>query len=67
MRNLISPHIARVAYCQYGKVRGRSAQLDFGDCCAYTLAKDGGEALPLKGNDFRKPMGFVAQGFVMSG
>jgi ribonuclease VapC len=44
--------IARAAYRQYGKGSGHPAQLNFGDCFAYALAKDSGEALLFKGSDF---------------
>jgi ribonuclease VapC len=43
--------IARKAFRRYG--RGRHvAQLNFGDCCAYALAKDASESLLFKGIDF---------------
>jgi ribonuclease VapC len=44
--------IARAAYAQYGKGSGHPAQLNFGDCFAYALAIDSGEALLFKGTDF---------------
>jgi ribonuclease VapC len=44
--------IARKAYQQYGKGSGHKAQLNFGDCFAYALAKDAGRPLLYKGNDF---------------
>jgi ribonuclease VapC len=44
---------ARSAFLQYGKGR-HPAQLNFGDCFAYALAKTRGEALLCKGNDFTK-------------
>jgi ribonuclease VapC len=43
---------ARAAYRQYGKGSGHPAQLNFGDCFAYALAKDSGEALLFKGSGF---------------
>jgi len=43
--------LARVAYRRYGKGR-HPAGLNFGDCCAYALAKVRNEALLFKGNDF---------------
>jgi ribonuclease VapC len=43
---------ARAAYRQYGKGSGHPAQLNFGDCFAYALAKDSCEALLFKGSDF---------------
>lgn len=45
--------IAREAYRDFGKGSGHPAQLNFGDCFAYALAKVTGEPLLFKGNDFR--------------
>lgn len=45
--------LARETYSQYGK-GGHRAGLNLGDCFAYALAKDKGEPLLFKGNDFRK-------------
>jgi ribonuclease VapC len=44
--------IAREAYRDFGKGRGHPAQLSFGDCFAYALAKATGEPLLFIGNDF---------------
>ena len=44
--------IAREAYRDFGKGTGHPAQLNFGDCFAYALAKTTGEPLLFKGNDF---------------
>ena len=44
--------IARDAYRDFGKGSGHAAKLNFGDCFAYALAKDLGEPLLFKGNDF---------------
>jgi ribonuclease VapC len=44
--------IARQAYRDFGKGSGHSAGLNFGDCFAYALARDTGEPLLYKGNDF---------------
>ncbi len=44
--------IAREAYRDFGKGRHR-AGLNFGDCFAYALAREKGEPLLFKGNDFR--------------
>jgi ribonuclease VapC len=44
--------IARDAYRDFGKGRHR-AGLNFGDCFAYALAKEKGEILLFKGDDFR--------------
>ena len=46
--------IARQAYRAYGKGTGHPAQLNFGDCFSYALAKSTGEALLFKGEDFRQ-------------
>src|ERR1700686_1195635 len=43
--------IAREAYRDFGKGRHR-AGLNFGDCFAYALAKETGEPLLFKGDDF---------------
>ncbi len=44
--------IAREAYRDFGEGRHR-AGLNFGDCFAYALAKEKGETLLFKGDDFR--------------
>ena len=44
--------IARDAYRDYGKGSGHKASLNFGDCFAYALAKETGEPLLFKGEDF---------------
>jgi ribonuclease VapC len=44
--------IAREAYRDFGKGSGHPAQLNFGDCFAYALAKDLDEPLLFKGGDF---------------
>jgi ribonuclease VapC len=43
--------IAREAFREYGKGRHR-ASLNFGDCFTYALAKQTGELLLFKGDDF---------------
>jgi ribonuclease VapC len=45
--------VAREAFRRYGKGR-HPAQLNFGDCMAYALAKETGEQLLFKGTDFGK-------------
>jgi ribonuclease VapC len=45
--------IARGAYQDFGKGSGHPAQLNFGDCFAYALAKARGEPLLFKGQDFK--------------
>jgi ribonuclease VapC len=44
--------IGREAYRDFGKGSGHPAQLNFGDCFAYALAKQAGEPLLFKGRDF---------------
>lgn len=44
--------IARDAYRDFGKGSGHPARLNFGDCLAYALAKETGEPLLFKGDDF---------------
>ena len=46
-------HLARQAFLDFGKGR-HPAQLNFGDCFAYALAKAMGEPLLFKGLDFSK-------------
>lgn len=48
----VQAYIAREAYRDFGKGSGHPAQLNFGDCFAYALAKGTGEPLLFKGNDF---------------
>jgi ribonuclease VapC len=50
----VHARIAREAYRDYGKGSGHPAQLNFGNCFAYALARDLGEPLLFKGNDFAK-------------
>lgn len=45
--------LARQAYRDYGNGRHR-AGLNFGDCFAYALAKEKGEPLLFKGDDFQR-------------
>jgi ribonuclease VapC len=44
--------IGREAYRDFGKGSGHPAQLNFGDCFSYALARSYGEPLLYKGNDF---------------
>ena len=44
--------VAQRAHATYGKGRGHRAQLNFGDCMSYALAKVSGEPLLFKGDDF---------------
>ena len=44
--------VARQAYRDFGKGSGHPAGLNLGDCFAYALAKDTGEPLLYKGDDF---------------
>jgi ribonuclease VapC len=45
--------IARAAYREFGKGSGHRAALNFGDCFAYALARELGEPLLFKGDDFK--------------
>lgn len=49
---LAQAQIARQAYRDYGKGSGHPAQLNFGDCFSYALARDKHEPLLYKGDDF---------------
>ena len=51
--------IARKAFRRYGRGR-HPANLNFGDCFAYALAKDKSAPLLFKGNDFRQTDVMVA-------
>ncbi len=44
--------IGRAAYGKYGRGTASKAKLNFGDCFAYALAKEAGEPLLYKGDDF---------------
>ena len=46
--------LARAAHVRYGKGTGHPAQLNFGDCFSYALAKALGVPLLYKGEDFAK-------------
>jgi ribonuclease VapC len=46
--------IAREAYRDFGRGSGHAAQLNFGDCFAYALARDKNLPLLFKGDDFRR-------------
>ncbi len=46
--------IARAAFTRFGKGQGRPAQLNFGDCMSYALAKSLGAPLLYKGDDFAR-------------
>jgi ribonuclease VapC len=46
--------IARAAYRDFGRGSGHPAQLNFGDCFAYALAKSMREPLLFKGDDFSR-------------
>jgi ribonuclease VapC len=46
--------LARAAYRDFGKGSGHRARLNFGDCFAYALAKETGEPLLFKGDDFQR-------------
>lgn len=44
--------IARQAYRAFGRGSGHTAGLNLGDCFAYALARDSGQPLLFKGDDF---------------
>jgi ribonuclease VapC len=44
--------IARQAYRDYGKGSGHPANLNFGDCFSYALAREKRESILYKGDDF---------------
>lgn len=44
--------LGRAAYRDYGRGSGHPAGLNFGDCFAYALARETGEPLLFKGDDF---------------
>lgn len=46
--------IARGAYQRFGRGSGHPARLNMGDCFAYAPARDLGEPLLFKGDDFRQ-------------
>ena len=46
--------IARAAYRDFGRGSGHPAQLNFGDCFAYALAKSAREPLLFKGDGFSR-------------
>jgi ribonuclease VapC len=48
----LQAQLARQAYRDFGKGSGHPAQLNFGDCFAYALAKAADEPLLYKGTDF---------------
>ena len=50
--SLVQGDFARSAHGKYGKGSGHPAKLNFGDCFAYALAKEMGQPLLFKGNDF---------------
>ena len=45
-------HIARQAYRDYGRGSGHPANLNFGDCFSYALARAKREPILFKGDDF---------------
>ena len=45
-------YLALDAYDRFGKGTGHRAGLNYGDCFSYALAKQTGEPLLFKGNDF---------------
>src|ERR1700722_20954352 len=52
--------IARAAYRDFGRGSGHPAQVNFGDCFAYALAKSMREPLLFKGDDFAHTDGAIS-------
>jgi ribonuclease VapC len=48
----VHARVAREAYRDFGKGSGHPANLNFGDCFAYALARVAGEPLLFRGDDF---------------
>jgi ribonuclease VapC len=48
----VQAQIGREAYRDFGRGSAHPAQLNFGDCFAYALARDRGRPLLFKGDDF---------------
>ena len=48
----VDEELARIANLRYGRGRGHPARLNFGDCFSYALARQTGEPVLFKGNDF---------------
>jgi ribonuclease VapC len=48
----VQARIARQAYRDYGKGSGHPANLNYGDCFSYALARDKREPLLYKGDEF---------------
>lgn len=44
--------VAQRAFADFGRGSGHPARLNFGDCFAYALARESGEPLLFKGDDF---------------
>jgi ribonuclease VapC len=50
--SVLQVKLAREAHMRFGKGTGHPAQLNFGDCFSYALAKEINSSLLFKGNDF---------------
>lgn len=50
----VQARIARTAHQRFGRGSGHPARLNMGDCFAYALARDLGESLLFKGDDFKQ-------------
>jgi ribonuclease VapC len=48
----VQARMARQAYRDYGKGSGHPANLNFGDCFSYALAREKREPILYKGDDF---------------
>lgn len=52
--SLEQARVARAAYRDYGRGSGHAANLNFGDCFSYALARTLREPLLFKGSDFQQ-------------
>ena len=52
--------VAREAHRRFGRRSGHAARLNFGDCFVYALAKETGEPILCKGNDFAQTDALIA-------
>jgi ribonuclease VapC len=50
----VQARLARDAYRDFGRGSGHPARLNFGDCFSYALARDTGDPLLFKGDDFSR-------------
>lgn len=56
----VQGRVAREAHRRFGRGSGHAARLNFGDCFVYALAKETGEPILCKGNDFAQTDAVIA-------